>query len=1423
MKYKARYGVRAPNVIRGGKAIPMGNNLYWMSGRQHDNGGIDIGKDLEVENNEVMQMLPTETRVFSSLPMFNGASPAELVANGNNPDLVFNAQEQWKKVNRIKDDGTSYRPGGKHRNRKSNSSKRDKVKSKTDMYYHTILTNEQEKEFRKWYDEFSSHLSFLNDNPDDPNHYYDFRGYWLNELPTDTRENKEWELSEKWKTPGHETFSTQSVYSNSTTPGGTWITDNRGRKKFIPSMWQDAINGNNPLSEFDVPISSSVSTPGYILTNLYEDNNGNLVPMDIRNVILPELVVSPIMENGKKVGNQTRWIESMITPGYPSNKSGMFRPIFKAGGVRSIKRQKKGGGRKKAKAGDNIEDYYFDENDDRYWGDTGWHYVPSSEIKDDDPLKGKGVVDLEGNEVPEATRILVDRNGYSVGKKAVQEYYAIKEAERQAYENNMGGFVNGTFVSNVLPDVNVSDSPKELQGTLFDQAYAAPINRSTIADYTDTKQIEMNNVAFEIQQEINKRRMQEFDRQLNLGTMLVLGAGMAPIAASALGGLGATSALGDFWAAHPFAYKMGYDLGAVGILGAGFDAAANLGSRGYYNDFGDFLHKEYGVNEHLAPWLNLAYVANRGTYELLKAAGKSAGKLGYNYLGNMFNFSPEYTNTFLKHQVKPMVDNAGFLLANSTPFYKTNNRVLPSDRGEYALLSNIRDASKAYADKGKHIKVNFDENDNIKIEFYNSITGEQKEKIYNARELGLEDSYIFKKIRDRKHHSRDETFIQDDKEKLVEELKKLGVTSSELDNATIDFGGLLSLNKDYNTSALNLIKLDGENYGNKELIDEINNELNGLGHVTGSQITATNVHTTHKPADVDIITTEDNYPEVYKTLTGKEEYAPLSDPYGYNGTVDHIKVPSKKYGEIDVQIIRNGSTNGTSKGRIANEIYLKYNPKQNVSRYSVSKNLEDVPMSPQELYDIHTSNVLNYSEGDQMLSEKGKHILRDVVDLKSNNSGFIKNKYDNMISYYRGVIKDFETLEEQGINLDYNDFDINKQFLKRLNVDDEVANYLAKDPDKMKLIVESIAYERSTAQRIITLDENGSHPFRGPRTLKNIRNAITTNRSYSNIGGNWLRADNGGVPFTNEDIVSVSQFPIRNGENMKNPMDLLHELERISVSPKGGYNSIIQKDYPLSEEQISAISELLRTGIRKGSTLNDIIPLLVQRTNPNLDKLSQEELENINQQVANILNLDFVHSNQSHGYDRFVGVLNKNIKGQHISSQYVDKSHIGYSYTGDNFYGFELPTLGYDVQGYERVSMLPMDNFYLRKNNGKNISSIIDNYKNKLDKALDISSKADMSARELKYKGDNLIDKVQSVVTPLLLGSTLIGGLYGLGKAMDSNLNRHLAKILDRDFDKNINEVAITFDLNEDQVAELRKIAETKGYVGIREYLDNLK
>lgn len=122
-----------PNIVRGGAAIPIGKkNFYYMQGRKHEQGGIDVGRNaktgLEVEGEEVMKVSPKEVRVYSSVPFLQGNSPAELVMGGANPDAVFNAQEEFKDRNRINDDGTKYQIGGEKQNRQIGDSPYDDPK-----------------------------------------------------------------------------------------------------------------------------------------------------------------------------------------------------------------------------------------------------------------------------------------------------------------------------------------------------------------------------------------------------------------------------------------------------------------------------------------------------------------------------------------------------------------------------------------------------------------------------------------------------------------------------------------------------------------------------------------------------------------------------------------------------------------------------------------------------------------------------------------------------------------------------------------------------------------------------------------------------------------------------------------------------------------------------------------------------------------------------------------------------------------------------------------------------------------------------------------------------------------------------------------------------------------------------------------------
>lgn len=131
-----------PNVISGGIATPLGNNMYLMIGRTHEQGGIDVGNTkngLEVENGEVLKANKKSVKIFSAKPILNGNSPAELVIKGINPEDVFNAQEKFKDENHLKDDGTSARLGHFIRV-KQNDSPTKEISSGYEDYVNKIIS-----------------------------------------------------------------------------------------------------------------------------------------------------------------------------------------------------------------------------------------------------------------------------------------------------------------------------------------------------------------------------------------------------------------------------------------------------------------------------------------------------------------------------------------------------------------------------------------------------------------------------------------------------------------------------------------------------------------------------------------------------------------------------------------------------------------------------------------------------------------------------------------------------------------------------------------------------------------------------------------------------------------------------------------------------------------------------------------------------------------------------------------------------------------------------------------------------------------------------------------------------------------------------------------------------------------------------------
>lgn len=121
-------GGKVPNVVDGGVAHPLGNNFFYMNGRKHSQGGIDIGPSdktgIEVEDGEIVETNGDELKVYSAQPIINGVSPAKLVMGGANPNKVFKAQEDFKDRNKINDDGTIKAMGGLSRDKDYGSKKK---------------------------------------------------------------------------------------------------------------------------------------------------------------------------------------------------------------------------------------------------------------------------------------------------------------------------------------------------------------------------------------------------------------------------------------------------------------------------------------------------------------------------------------------------------------------------------------------------------------------------------------------------------------------------------------------------------------------------------------------------------------------------------------------------------------------------------------------------------------------------------------------------------------------------------------------------------------------------------------------------------------------------------------------------------------------------------------------------------------------------------------------------------------------------------------------------------------------------------------------------------------------------------------------------------------------------------------------------
>lgn len=117
---QAKFGSRRklreqPVITDGGDAVKIGNGTFLLRGSSHEdinesgNTGIGISvgnKEIEAEGGEIAQIKNNQLRIFSGAPILNGVSPVEAILAGADKNKVFDAQERFKRIVGLNDDGT---------------------------------------------------------------------------------------------------------------------------------------------------------------------------------------------------------------------------------------------------------------------------------------------------------------------------------------------------------------------------------------------------------------------------------------------------------------------------------------------------------------------------------------------------------------------------------------------------------------------------------------------------------------------------------------------------------------------------------------------------------------------------------------------------------------------------------------------------------------------------------------------------------------------------------------------------------------------------------------------------------------------------------------------------------------------------------------------------------------------------------------------------------------------------------------------------------------------------------------------------------------------------------------------------------------------------------------------------------------------
>lgn len=913
----------------------------------------------------------------------------------------------------------------------------------------------------------------------------------------------------------------------------------------------------------------------------------------------------------------------------------------------------------------------------------------------------------------------------------------------------------------------------------------------------------------------------------------------ALVGIAAILGFESATAMAAWAAAYPEAFT-----GIVGSTLGGeiINLATNLGSGGKYRDWGDAANQIWGTGETLGGFTNPGYFVNPllKTAPAIKQFGKAAldktvAQLNGPWADRTLNTANKYNlgesvkagiynldraQPYIKNTSQEIINDikdAWWLLKKSFnyPYFDTSSSLIyrqkyirPSQRKQHDQLTKIWKSAFDYTLEQPLPKFKGILKAPSKIQERNSIIGTPISIPIQIQGSQFRFLYPADKVRKWFSGMVWPTFSNEELGDLVASINK-GAFDKEI-FSPFTIGHIFEFNQ-------GLSKLNIRPQPVSPKVNEINNLLGDLGHVTGSSITVKDPFTEHTPNDIDIITTAFNYPKVLELLNARE--------VKYENY--HAKIVSPEYGKIDVQLIEPSFRNSRySTGKIAQEIYAKLNPDDFSKR--ISDGNFDVPMDVNDLLKAHKDNVLKFSNIDMMLSGQPKHQQRLSGIYAIDDSKYARQFMDEYENTYRAYMGDqFQTIEDQGINIDFTNIENNIEFLNKFGLAEDDVKQIAKDPEKMRTFVYSFLYRSHMGVRSINVPLDA--------TQSDILNAALTNGSVSNKGGNFAQRPFGGSghPSTygkSNPYLVIVQFPIKNKQNLKTPMDVYNYVGKLidvtepikSDAPvTQQFRTNIIQDFQITQENVDRVKDLLHLPEQEYSNIGQILAFTVPNRNPNLQIAMDwgtgyipeeaQKLYKINNEVAKTFG-DHFWSLQS-GFDYgFIAKYGKDVPG--LRFRIIPQVQKGFNM------GFQLPQLplrfgvSKNVAAHNIFPYIKYDEVIGRArgnilNKQKNAQKIIDNMKGFSDSMI----------TENQYLVQNLKRQINKIKAWTLPPLAIYGGVKAYNGLMDySRLNNKASEIfseLPEDLDESLKVLKQKYNitLSDEQITKLKdQIKQNKTY-----------